>query len=159
MQRKAIYDLIRLIDTAHTPNKLLVSTLEAKNGTLRRQLAEAKKLGQLDACKLMQQRALQGRSVHDLVKLIDTARTPTVLRVSTLEAENDTLKRQLAEARKARPAGDVDSSGSSEDDARAKAEATARQRELEMVADVPNPINEYVEMLEEEVSSMQLEWC
>ena len=95
---------------------------------------------------------LQGKTTQELAKLIDTARIPTVLRVLALESEVDTLKRQLLDAMKARPMGIICSSG--EEDAKAKAEAAARQREVEMVADVPNPINEYVEMIEDEVGCL-----
>ena len=93
--------------------------------------------------------ALQDKTVADLVKLVVLARVPTLDRVSALETENDALKSQLARAKTNQLAGEQDRD-SDEEDARARAEAAARQKEAE-VAVVPNPIHEYVEMLEEEV--------
>ena len=68
-----------------------------------------------------------------------------------MESENDSLRRQLAEAKKKKPLLEAASDDSAEEEARARAEAAARQKEAEEAAVVPNPINEYIEMLEEEV--------
>lgn len=95
--------------------------------------------------------AWQGKTISELTKQIETARIATVHRVSALETENDSLKRQLAEAKKRKPVLQPGEAGSDEKDAKAKAEAAARQKEAEEAAVVPNPINEYIELLEEEV--------
>ena len=86
----------------------------------------------------------------DLVSLINTARIPTAQRVSDLEAETETLRGQLAGATGRKPAK---KSGAAvdEEDGDARAEAAARLREQEELVTAPNPINEYVDMLEEEV--------
>jgi len=68
-----------------------------------------------------------------------------------VEADNDSLRRQLAEAKKKKPLMGTASDDSAEEEARARAEAAARQKEAEEAAVMPNPINEYIEMLEEEV--------
>ncbi|KAL0021015.1 hypothetical protein WJX77_006994 [Trebouxia sp. C0004] len=93
---------------------------------------------------------LQGTSIGNLARQIDAARIRTTDRVSAVESENDSLRRQLAEAKKKKPLLETTSDDSAEDEARARAEAAARQKEAEEAAVVPNPINEYVEMLEEE---------
>ena len=95
--------------------------------------------------------AWQGKTIGELTKQIEVARIPTVHRVSALESENDSLKRQLAEAKKKKPVLKSGEAGDDEEDAKAKAEAAARQKEAEEAAVVPNPINEYIELLEEEV--------
>ena len=94
---------------------------------------------------------VQGKTIADLAKLIDSARIPTAHRVSTLEAETETLKRQLAEAKKKKPRQASDAASDSEEDAETIAAAAARQAELAELVTAPNPINQYVEMLEEEV--------
>ncbi len=86
-----------------------------------------------------------------MVRQIDAARIPTTHRVSAVERENDSLRRQLAEAKKKKPLLERASDDSVEEEARARAEAAARQKEAEEAAVMPNPINEYIEMLEEEV--------
>ena len=86
-----------------------------------------------------------------MARQIDAARIPTIHRVSAVEVENDSLRRQLAEAKKKKPLLGTASDNSAEEEARARAEAAARQKEAEEAAVVPNPINEYVEILEEEV--------
>ena len=95
---------------------------------------------------------LQDKSIAALLKLIDIARIPTAHRVSALEAEVETLRRHLAEAKKKKStqAGSADSD-EDKDDAGAKAKAAARQMEQAELVTAPNPINQYVEMLEEEV--------
>ena len=57
----------------------------------------------------------------------------------------------MAEAKKKKPLLETASDDSAEEEARARAEAAARQKEAEEAAVVPNPINEYIEMLEGEV--------
>lgn len=96
---------------------------------------------------------MQGKSLTDLTNLINTARTPTAQRVSALEAEVETLRAQLAGAgvargRPARAGGVATQAGKGVD---ARAEAAAKQSEQQELVSAPNPINEYVEMLEEEV--------
>ena len=109
------------------------------------------------ACCLIAFSFKQGRTIAGLVRIIDTARIPTAQRVSTLEAETETLRTQLAEAARRKPAGSggVAAEEEQEDDDH-EAEAAERQREQEELKSVPNPINEYVEMLEEEVCLMSL---
>lgn len=68
-----------------------------------------------------------------------------------MEAENDSLRRQLAEAKKKKPLLGTASDDNAEEEAWARAEAAARQKEAEEATVAPNPINEYIEMLEEEV--------
>lgn len=111
-------------------------------------LAFASQLTGISFCK-------QGKSLADLTALINTARTPTAQRVSTLEVEVETLRAQLAGAggprgKPARAGGAPAEAGQGVD---ARAEAAAKQREQEELVSAPNPINEYVEMLEEKV------WC
>ena len=103
---------------------------------------------------------LQDKSTTELLKLIDIARIPTAPRVLALEAEIGTLRRQLAEAKKKKSAqaSSVDSE-EEEDDADAKAKAAARQMEQAELVTAPNPINQYVEMLEEEVCCACMPWC
>lgn len=93
-------------------------------------------------------------SIADLGNLINTARIPTAQRVSTLEAENETLRTQLAEAARRKPArsGGAAAEQEQEDNDGQKAEAAERQREQEELKSAPNPISEYVEMLEEKVN-------
>ena len=86
------------------------------------------------------------------MNIVNTARSPTAQRVSTLEAEAETLRKQLAEAARRKPAGSGGAAAEEEEnDDGDEAEAVVRQREQEELQSVPNPINEYVEMLEEEV--------
>ena len=68
-----------------------------------------------------------------------------------MEVENDSLRQQLAEAKKKKPLLEAASDDSTEEEARARAEAASKQKEAEEAAVMPNPINEYIEMLEEEV--------
>ncbi|DBB03290.1 TPA: Translin-associated factor X-interacting protein 1 [Trebouxia sp. C0006] len=91
-----------------------------------------------------------GNSISNLARQIDAACIPTIHRVSAVEADNDSLRRQLAEAKKKKPLMGTASDDSAEEEARARAEAAARQKEAEEAAVMPNPINEYIEMLEEE---------
>ena len=95
----------------------------------------------------------QGMSIADLANLINTARIPTAQRVSTLESDNETLRTQLAEAARRKPArsGGAAVEPEEEEDDGHKAEAAERQREQEELKAAPNPISEYVEMLEEKV--------
>lgn len=106
------------------------------------------------ACFLIAFSFKQGKTVADLVSFIDTARIPTAQRISTLEAETETLRTQLAEAARRKPAKSGGVAAEEEEDDDPKAEAAERQREQEELKSVPNPINEYVEMLEEEVCLM-----
>lgn len=96
---------------------------------------------------------MQGKSLTDLTALINTARTPTAQRVSALEAEVETLRAQLAgtggaRGKPARAGGVAAAAGKGAD---ARAEAAAKQSEQQELVSAPNPINEYVEMLEEAV--------
>ena len=85
---------------------------------------------------------LQSGSVTQLVELINKARTPTVQRVSALEAENDVLRKQLADAQRQRPAKKAkEGAESSEEDEDEEAEPQAE----EVIA---NPIHDYISMLE-----------
>lgn len=93
----------------------------------------------------------QGKSLADLVNLIDTARIPTARRVATLEAEIETLKGQLADPAKRKPVQSGRAAADDEEEGGDRADAAGRQREQEELATAPNPIDEYVEMLEEEV--------
>lgn len=89
------------------------------------------------------------------MQFINTARIPTAQRVSTLEAEAETLRIQLAEAARRKPARSGGAAAEEEeDDDGDEAEAAVRQREQQELKSAPNPINEYVEMLEEEVCFM-----
>ena len=97
----------------------------------------------------------QGTTIVNLVNLINTARIPTAQRVSTLEAEAETLRSQLIKAAGGKPARSG-GSAKEEEDNDADAQQTERQREQEELKSAPNPINEYVEMLEEEVCLMFL---
>ena len=94
---------------------------------------------------------MQGNSIGNLARQIDAARIPTTQRVTAVQSENDSLRRQLAEAKNKKPLLEAASDDSAEEEARARAEAAARQKEAEEAAVMPNPINEYIEMLEEEV--------
>ncbi len=98
--------------------------------------------------------AVQDKTITDLMRLIDVARIPTVHRVAALETENDTLKRQLAEARKKRLVAVQEGDDNTAEEG-TRAEAEARQKEAEEAAVVPNHIHEYIEMLEEEVCSVK----
>ena len=110
-----------------------------------------KALAKTSRCDKAGPQHLQGNSIASLAGQIDAARIPTTHRVSAVEAENDSLRRQLAEAKKKQPLLGTASDDSAEEEARARAEAAARQKEAEEAAVMPNPINEYIEMLEEEV--------
>lgn len=77
------------------------------------------------------------------MELINRARTPTVQRVSALEAENDALRKQLADAQRQRPAK------------KAKEGAESGEEDEDEEADEPqeegviaNPIHDYISMLE-----------
>lgn len=93
----------------------------------------------------------QDKSVADLMNLIDTARIRTSQRVSTLEAEVEASRAQLAEAARRKSVQSGRAAADDEEEGGARADAAGRQREQEELATAPNPINEYVEMLEEEV--------
>lgn len=92
---------------------------------------------------------LQNGSVTQLVELISKARIPTTQRVSALEAENDALRKQLAEAQCKRPArgAKADTESSDEDE-----EAEPPQEVEEVIA---NPIHDYISMLEELVRRLR----
>ncbi|DBA69949.1 TPA: Translin-associated factor X-interacting protein 1 [Trebouxia sp. C0005] len=92
----------------------------------------------------------QGNSIASLARQLEAARISTAHRVSVVEAENDSLRQQLAEAKKKKPLLEAASDDSTEEEARARAEAASKQKEAEEAAVMPNPINEYIEMLEEE---------
>lgn len=85
------------------------------------------------------------------MNLIDTARIPTARRVATLEAEIETLKGQLADPARRNPSQSGRAAVDDDAEGGDRADAAGRQREQEELATAPNPINEYVEMLEEEV--------
>ncbi|KAL3145195.1 Translin-associated factor X-interacting protein 1 [Trebouxia sp. C0010 RCD-2024] len=100
--------------------------------------------------QLTSQLTAQGKSLADLVNLIDTARIPTARRVATLEAEIETLKGQLADPARRNPSQSGRAAVDDDAEGGDRADAAGRQREQEELATAPNPINEYVEMLEEE---------
>ena len=86
---------------------------------------------------------MQNGIVTQLVELISKARIATTERVFALEAENDALRRQVAEAQRKRPArgAKADTESSDED------EEAEPPHEVEEV--IANPIHDYITMLEE----------
>lgn len=84
---------------------------------------------------------LQDGSLTQLVALINKARVPTTQRVSALQAEVDSLRKQLAEAQRKRHVKAGQAEDEEEED-----EGTPKPQEVEEV--IKNPIHDYITMLE-----------